>query len=134
MKKLYENSTLNKDSLKVLYQHCLEEAITGKWVLGKVVDTFYIGRIQFEVQTDTFKSERVFLIEMYANGIDTVYTSAIDGDHILLGGTFFHLEELISKKRFKKELKRCVEVLIKAASESLIADTETLLNDEIEEW
>lgn len=30
MKQLIENSNLTKDNLKVLYKHCLEEALVGK--------------------------------------------------------------------------------------------------------
>ena len=135
MKTLFENSNLTKDNLKVLYQHCLEEALVGKWVSGKMLaDTLCIGKLHIELLTDTFKGERIFLVEVYANSVDTLFKHAIGDKCVLLGNSNFHIEELISKKRFKKELKRCIEELIKMASKSSIADTETLLNAEIEEW
>lgn len=135
MKILIENSNLTKDNLKVLYKHCLEEALVGNWVMGKMIaDTLYIGRLRISLITGISKGERIFLVKIYANSIDTLIEYKQDGECILLGNINFHIEELISKKRFKKELKRCVEGLIKIADKSSIADVITLINAEIEEW
>lgn len=135
MKQLIENSNLTKDNLKVLYQHCLEEALVGNWVVGKMVaDTLYIGRLRIGLITSISKGERIFLVKIYANSIDTLIKNKQDGECILLGNINFHIEELVSKKRFKKELKRCVEGLIKIASKDPIADVITLIYAEMEEW
>lgn len=135
MKILIENSNLTKDNLKVLYQHCLEEALVGKWVVGKMVaDTLYIGRLRIDLITDISKGERIFIVEIYVNSIDLLLEYEQGSDCVLLGNINFHIEELVSKKRFKKELKRCVEELIKIASKNPIADVITLINEKVEEW
>lgn len=47
MKQLIENSNLTKDNLKVLYKHCLEEALVGKWVVGKMRDFVKLSKSEF---------------------------------------------------------------------------------------
>lgn len=99
-----------------------------------VVDTLYIGRLRIDLITDISKGKRIFLVEIYVNSIDLLLEYEQGSDCVLLGNINFHIEELVSKKRFKKELKRCVEGLIKIASKNPIADVITLINEKVEEW
>ena len=126
-------TTLTKSDFKELYQNALRKAIAKQYFSDELVSRFYIGKVCFEIYTSYKGRERVFEVRMLVNERDTLVDTS-DMYTIFVGAWNLSIEELQTKKRFKREIKRGIGLLINVNLDSSIADIPTLLNAEVEEW